>query len=170
MQYTTRHSDLAGESEPEPQVAASDTDSDSTSQSDTGGSDDDVAPAGEDTSLSKFERKKRKQLSAQRQIRAVALLDGLEEETYGPVTTPQTPQDRVKRRREWKWTLGSIENRNETFGFPPTPTKPTFSSLSGQEREGRSSEMDESCPEKLPDQNPSQPRDDTSDDSKTTIQ
>lgn len=150
VKYTARHSDLGREPEPEPGVAGSDTDSDSTTQSDTGGSDDDVGSAGDGASLSKFERKKRKQLSAQRQIRAVALLDGLEEETYGPVTTPQTPQDRVKRRCEWKWTLGPIENRNETFGFPPTPTKATFSSPSVPPSdlgdEGRSREKETRIP------------------------
>lgn len=125
VHYTARHSDLIGEPEPAPSNDnGSDNDSDSNSsweQSDTGGSDEDTGAEG--SSLGKLERKKRKQLSAQRQIRAVALLDGLEQTPYA-ASTPQTPQDRVKRRREWKWTLGPIEARNETFGFPQTPTKP----------------------------------------------
>ncbi|KAJ5388019.1 hypothetical protein N7509_010560 [Penicillium cosmopolitanum] len=63
---------------------------------------------GDRTSLSKEERKKRRTLRIERQVRAVALLDGLEATPYSP--TPQTPrQNRVKRRREWKWTLDPIE-------------------------------------------------------------
>lgn len=149
VHYTARHSDLVGEPEPEPSIGSGSDDSDSNSsleQSDTGGSDEDNGTEGT-SSLGKIERKKRKQLSAQRQIRAVALLDGLEGDAY-PSSTPQTPQDRVKRRREWKWTLGSIEARNETFGFPRTPTKPVFDvtpstpGTNGSECETRSAEKE----------------------------
>ena len=126
VHYTARHSDLIGEPEPPPSNDnGSDNDSDSNSSGEQSGSDEDTGAEG--SSLGKIERKKRKQLGAQRQIRAVALMDGLEGDSYAS-TTPQTPQDRVKRRREWKWTLGSIEARNETFGFPRTPTKPNFDS------------------------------------------
>ncbi|CAI7665559.1 unnamed protein product [Penicillium pancosmium] len=78
----------------------------STSESSTDeGSADEI---GDRTSLSKEERKKRRTLRIERQVRAVALLDGLEATPYS--STPQTPrQSRVKRRREWKWTLGPIE-------------------------------------------------------------
>lgn len=130
VHYTARHSDLATEPDPGPLVGnGSENDADSNAsweQSDTGSSDDDVVEGCEPSSLGKLERKKRKQLGAQRQIRAVALLDGLEGDDDAP-STPQTPQDRVKRRREWKWTLGSIEARNETFGFPRNASKPSAS-------------------------------------------
>jgi hypothetical protein len=63
-----------------------------------------------DTSLTKTERKKRRTVGIERQVRAVALLDGFEADGS---STPQTPrQPRVKRRREWKWTLGPMD------GFP----------------------------------------------------
>ncbi|KAF3389144.1 hypothetical protein F1880_004043 [Penicillium rolfsii] len=73
-------------------------------------SSDDVSPnnGGVNTSLSKTERKKRRTMRAERQVRAVALLDGFDTDSYAS-STPQTPrQGRVKRRREWKWTLGPI--------------------------------------------------------------
>lgn len=130
VHYTARHSDLVAEPDPEPLGdSGSDNDSDSNSNSssepsDSGGSEDDISAGRQGSSLGKLERKKRKQLSAQRQIRAVALLDGFEDDAYAS-STPQTPQDRVKRRREWKWTLGPIERRNETFGFSH-PSKPEF--------------------------------------------
>ncbi|KAJ5168376.1 uncharacterized protein N7482_003970 [Penicillium canariense] len=58
------------------------------------------------TPLSKTERKKRRTMRTERQVRAVALLDGFESDPDAS-STPQTPrQGRVKRRREWKWTLG----------------------------------------------------------------
>ena len=148
VHYTARHSDIVGEPEPEPNVGSGSDDSDSSSGLEQSGSDEDNGIEGGAPKLGKIERKKRKQLSAQRQIRAVALLDGLEDGS-----TPQTPQDRsVKRRREWKWTLGSIETRNETFGFPRTPTKSGFDGVTSTpetdapERETRSAEKEtESC-------------------------
>lgn len=134
MHYVARHSDLLSEeSDPDnqkkelqelelkqeqPVQGGSDSDSDSNSSlapSDSG-SDDDQTKL-----ISKSERRKRKSLSAERQVRAAALLDGLEGDAYG-ISTPQTPrQGRVKRRREWTWTLGSVEARNEIYGLPQTP-------------------------------------------------
>lgn len=134
MHYVARHSDLlAEESDPnnqkkeqqelklkqeQPVQEGSDSDSDSNSSlapSDSGSDDDQTK------SISKSERRKRKSLSAERQVRAAALLDGLEGDAYG-ISTPQTPrQGRVKRRREWTWTLGSVEARNEIYGVPQTP-------------------------------------------------
>ncbi|KAJ5815130.1 hypothetical protein N7474_006907 [Penicillium riverlandense] len=65
------------------------------------------------SSLSKTERKKRRTLRMERQVRAVALLDGLKEDDAYAASTPQTPrQRRVKRRREWKWTLGPVDSNN----------------------------------------------------------
>ncbi|KAJ5972299.1 uncharacterized protein N7479_002217 [Penicillium vulpinum] len=59
------------------------------------------------SSLSKTERKKRRTMRVERQVRAVALLDGFEADGS---STPQTPrQGRAKRRREWKWTLGPVD-------------------------------------------------------------
>ncbi|CAI7645587.1 unnamed protein product [Penicillium glandicola] len=59
------------------------------------------------SSLSKTERKKRRTMRVERQVRAVALLDGFEADG---ASTPQTPrQGRAKRRREWKWTLGPVD-------------------------------------------------------------
>lgn len=145
VHYLARHSDLIAEedddeakhphSQPRPQrqtqpphaKEGSDSDSDSASSlapSDTSSSDDDHHPhskSGSGSGSSKSERKKRKSLSAERQVRAVALLDGLEGDALA-ASTPQTPcESRVKRRREWRWTLGSVEARNETYGLPRTP-------------------------------------------------
>ncbi|KGO78387.1 hypothetical protein PITC_068500 [Penicillium italicum] len=80
----------------------------SPSLSETSTSDDTSADEGvRGSSLSKTERKKRRTMSTERQVRAVALLDGFEADGS---STPQTPrQGRAKRRREWKWTLGPID-------------------------------------------------------------
>ncbi|KAJ5983771.1 hypothetical protein N7481_005870 [Penicillium waksmanii] len=83
----------------------SDSDSSSLSVSESSTDEGSTDKIGARTSLSKEERKKRRTLRVERQVRAVALLDGLEANPYS--STPQTPrQSRVKRRREWKWTLG----------------------------------------------------------------
>lgn len=130
VHYIARHSDLVEEdtsssTEKPEEERRSDSESDSNSSpatSDTsGGSDDDTGSETSTGSLSKLERKKRKHLGAERQVRAVALLDGLEGDAYGS-STPQTPrQDRVKRRCEWKWTLGPLEKREETTPLSQTP-------------------------------------------------
>ncbi|KAJ5521927.1 hypothetical protein N7527_006042 [Penicillium freii] len=80
----------------------------SPSSSETSTSDDTSADEGvRGSSLSKTERKKRRTVQIERQVRAVALLDGFEADGS---STPQTPrQGRAKRRREWKWTLGPVD-------------------------------------------------------------
>lgn len=81
--------------------------SDSSPSSETSTSDDTSADEGVRGSLSKTERKKRRTVQIERQVRAVALLDGFEADGS---STPQTPrQGRAKRRREWKWTLGPVD-------------------------------------------------------------
>ncbi|KAJ5762260.1 uncharacterized protein N7511_005642 [Penicillium nucicola] len=92
----------------------SDSDS-SASLSESASGDDTSADEGtrdHNTSLTKEERKKRRTLRVERQVRAVALLDGFEADPYAS-STPQTPrQGRSKRRREWKWTLGPVESNS----------------------------------------------------------
>jgi hypothetical protein len=80
----------------------------STLSSETSASEDTSADENtHDISLTKTERKKRRTMGIERQVRAVALLDGFEADGS---STPQTPrQPRVKRRREWKWTLGPVD-------------------------------------------------------------
>ncbi|KAB8239363.1 hypothetical protein BDV23DRAFT_181977 [Aspergillus alliaceus] len=113
VRYTARHSDLKNQPNPEPNEAGSEEDSDSTASaepSDASTSDDDAEVKSNKVPLNSFERKKRKHLSVEKQIRAVALLDGIEKDGS---STPQTPcQDRAKRRCEWRWTLGPLEIRN----------------------------------------------------------
>ncbi|KAL4882078.1 hypothetical protein BJY04DRAFT_187963 [Aspergillus karnatakaensis] len=106
VRFTTRHSDIVSDNETGSCETSSDDDSDySTSSglsSETTPSDDDT---GKSTSKS-TDKKKRKYRSAERQVRAIARMEGLED-PYA--ATPQTPrQGRLKRRREWKWTLGPI--------------------------------------------------------------
>ncbi|CAI7659617.1 unnamed protein product [Penicillium bialowiezense] len=120
--YTAQHLDLVTEavheadtrpppetrpagSKPEEESEENKEDSDSSAPSEVSASDDtsDENP----TSLTKTERKKRRTLQIDRQVRAVALLDGFEADGS---STPQTPrQPRAKRRREWKWTLGPLD-------------------------------------------------------------
>ncbi|KAJ5928595.1 hypothetical protein N7466_007551 [Penicillium verhagenii] len=90
------------------------------------------------STLSKLERKKRRTMRTERQVRAVALLDGLEADQYSTAcSTPQTPQGRVKRRREWKWTLGSLNtditaatSSGSVSSATATPETPSVSSAS----------------------------------------
>ncbi|KAJ5156627.1 hypothetical protein N7492_009430 [Penicillium capsulatum] len=117
--YTAQHLDLVHEEAAEDarkqatgttDPPADDSDS-SESLSETSTSGDDASTDEDGTgnrTLSKLERKKRRTLRIERQVRAVALLDGLQTDPYP--STPQTPlQGRAKRRREWKWTLGPID-------------------------------------------------------------
>jgi hypothetical protein len=127
VRYTVRHSDLKNEPNLEPREAGSEEDSDSNTSvepSDASTSEDDTETKSNKTPMSPFERKKRKHLSAEKQIRAVALMDGLERDPYCS-STPQTPQDRVKRRCEWRWTLGPLEIRNETVPSSQSEDKAT---------------------------------------------
>lgn len=132
--YTAQHLDLLREEAvlqapapapvPAPGSNSTDSDSDSgcaslseVSTSDEGSADEKGIPG---TSLSKIERKKRRSMGVERQVRAVALLDGLESDY---TSTPQTPrQGRAKRRREWKWTLGPLgpEEKSVTDSSLPT--------------------------------------------------
>ncbi|KAJ6089838.1 hypothetical protein N7467_005054 [Penicillium canescens] len=128
--YTAQHLDLLREEavqneadKPPPETGSgrspenedeNNNDSDSSaSLSESASGDDTSADEGvrdTNTSLTKEERKKRRTLRIERQVRAVALLDGFEADPYAS-STPQTPrQGRLKRRREWKWTLGPVES------------------------------------------------------------
>ncbi|KAG2419552.1 hypothetical protein HFD88_004348 [Aspergillus terreus] len=128
VRYTARHSDLTAESDPEPRGAGSDEDSDSTASltlSDASTSEDDV------DGKRRGEGKKRKHHGADRQVRAVALMDGLQGENYSSDSvTPQTPcQARSKRRCEWRWTLGPLELR----GGSDASQEPTKTALPEEE-------------------------------------
>ncbi|RAH71539.1 uncharacterized protein BO66DRAFT_346889 [Aspergillus aculeatinus CBS 121060] len=127
VHYTARHSDLhdVEEERSKPSTSAStpSEDSDSaannssslSSSSDTNTSDDEPQPTFKPNLLSPVERKKRKHQKAERQVRAVALREKLGD------MTPQTPvRKRAKRRCEWRWTLGPLENRDSLLP-PPIP-------------------------------------------------
>lgn len=123
VHYTAQHIDLIADDEAvqdkavaEPQAPPadpteddSDTDS-SLSVSESSTSEDASADeTAKNTSLSKIERKRRRSIRAERQVRAVALLDGLDSDAYASNTPPTPHQGRAKRRREWKWTLGPLD-------------------------------------------------------------
>ncbi|KAJ5267558.1 hypothetical protein N7478_010366 [Penicillium angulare] len=121
----------------EPKVDS--TDESDSSQTSSASSTSDEASADEGvtkSTLSKLERKKRRTMRTERQVRAVALLDGLDTDQYTGSSTPQTPrQGRVKRRREWTWTLGPIHSIGNTSpssasSATTTPETPCISSAS----------------------------------------
>ncbi|KAJ5504329.1 hypothetical protein N7463_007203 [Penicillium fimorum] len=92
---------------PEGEGEKEDTDSSpSTSETSASGDDTSADEGVRGSSLSKTERKKRRTMRVERQVRAVALLDGFEADGS---STPQTPRHGAKRRREWKWTLGPVD-------------------------------------------------------------
>ncbi|KAB8273611.1 hypothetical protein BDV30DRAFT_210160 [Aspergillus minisclerotigenes] len=113
VRYTARHSDITNQPNPESHEAGSEEDSDSNTSaepSDASTSDDDVEAKSSNNPLKSVGEKKRKHLSAEKQIRAVALMDGIDKDG---ASTPQTPcQNRAKRRCEWRWTLGPLEIRD----------------------------------------------------------
>ncbi|KAL4921703.1 hypothetical protein BDW62DRAFT_174282 [Aspergillus aurantiobrunneus] len=128
VKYTARHSDLVSDPETDSCGTTSDDDSDYSSSSlvssDTTPSDDETN-ASEPTADKK--KKKRKYRSHERQVRAVALMEGLED----PYTslTPQTPrQGRLKRRREWRWTLGPLDEAGNTSDSSQQSTSNTQAS------------------------------------------
>ncbi|KAJ5375009.1 hypothetical protein N7517_007015 [Penicillium concentricum] len=120
--YTAQHLDLVAEeavqaeadtktppeTRPAPNAGGEkDTDSSpSTSETSASGDDTSADESVRGSSLSKTERKKRRTMRIERQVRAVALLDGFEADGS---STPQTPRHGAKRRREWKWTLGPVD-------------------------------------------------------------
>ncbi|OQD72854.1 hypothetical protein PENDEC_c018G00666 [Penicillium decumbens] len=143
-QYTAQHLDLIHEeavhqaSAPEPTAGStdSDTDSGSASLSETSADEGSADETGLDTSLFKIERKKRRSRGVTRQVRAVALLDGLESDY---TSTPQTPrQGRAKRRREWKWTLGPLNTAPQDAVFDSSqPTPPDSNYTSDEQAEAK---------------------------------
>ncbi|PYH45279.1 uncharacterized protein BP01DRAFT_365752 [Aspergillus saccharolyticus JOP 1030-1] len=131
VDYIARHSDLheLDEGLIKPSTCSDDSDSaasnSSTSSSDTNTSDDEAQTRSKYDIRSPVERKKRKHPKAERQVRAVALREKLED------MTPQTPvRKRAKRRCEWRWTLGPLEKRTDLL-LPPVREDPTASASEG---------------------------------------
>ncbi|RDW60474.1 uncharacterized protein DSM5745_10932 [Aspergillus mulundensis] len=132
VKYTARHSDLVSDSESGSCETSSDDDSDYSTSSLVSS---DTTPSDEETNTEQStdkKKKKRKYLSNERQVRAVALMEGLKDPYASQSQTPQTPrQGRLKRRREWRWTLGPLEeagNSNITdsgSSVSPPPTSNT---------------------------------------------
>ena len=107
VKYTAAHSDLVSDSESGSCETSSDDDSDYSTSSLVSS---DTTPSDEETNTSEKKKKKRKYRSNERQVRAVALMEGLKDPYSSQSQTPQTPrQGRLKRRREWRWTLGPLE-------------------------------------------------------------
>jgi hypothetical protein len=98
VRYVIPHSELSSED-------------DSRSDSDTSNASSHTSSSGsssEDEHAERLIRKKRKSRS-KRQVHAAAARDVKDEKDDGPGTPVQ---GRKKRRREWKWTLGSLDEAN----------------------------------------------------------
>ncbi|KAL1969496.1 hypothetical protein VTN77DRAFT_8934 [Rasamsonia byssochlamydoides] len=111
VRFVARHSDLSSDSESELESEESESDGSESSVSDKSSSgDDDDEGKPEAAESSPQQRKRRKSIPSERQIRAAALRDGLEGDSYTYTwseSTPTTPQrSRRKRRCKWRWTLG----------------------------------------------------------------
>lgn len=99
VQFTARHYDLSSDEESVPETTSAEVEEESDGSSGASGSSDEDGAAG-----SPHLSRKRKSSRSHRQIRAVAIRDGFDQEEG-----PQTPvQGRRKRRREWRWTLGPL--------------------------------------------------------------
>lgn len=118
VRFTARHSDLEDEPESEPcghgdgvSDEYGDSDVSSTpSHSDTSTSDDDSV--GVSSPAASEMKKKRRHPASEKQIHVVALRGSLDGKSTSAM--PPTPQSRTKRRREWRWTLGSLDTNNDT--------------------------------------------------------
>ncbi|KAL4752912.1 hypothetical protein BDW72DRAFT_169912 [Aspergillus terricola var. indicus] len=133
VKYTAAHSDLVSDSESGSCETSSDDDSDYSTSSLVSS---DTTPSDEETNTAEKKKKKRKYRSNERQVRAVALMEGLKDPYSSQSQTPQTPrQGRLKRRREWRWTLGPLEEAGTTTDssqpFAPNTQAPV---PSGSER------------------------------------
>lgn len=122
VRFVARHSDLSSDSESESgEESESDDGSDSSipvseDQSSSGEEEEEDKPeVAERSPQAQSRRKRRKSLPSERQIRAAALRDGLDEERYTPWSTPTTPrQSRRKRRCKWRWTLGDLASESDS--------------------------------------------------------
>lgn len=134
VRFVARHSDLSSDSESESgEESESDDGSDSSipaseDQSSSGEDEEEDKPEmGERSPQSQSRRKRRKSVPSERQIRAAALRDGLDGESYTSWSTPTTPrQSRRKRRCKWRWTLGdlALESDSTTGEKSSTQSEP----------------------------------------------
>ncbi|GAD94470.1 hypothetical protein AOR_1_1974154 [Paecilomyces variotii No. 5] len=112
VRFTTRHSDIVNDSEPETSDASQSDDSSGshTSQSDSSGSsDEEISTCKTISPLTHSKRKRRKSAGIEGRKLQLSRLDG----HCTGLESPQTPcQERPKRRREWRWTLGPLPPSN----------------------------------------------------------
>lgn len=123
VQFVARHSDLDSdhetESGPEPEQEP-ESEGDSSTDS-TGSHSDCHSSSGEDDGNNKNpqrQRKRRKSIPSERQIRAAALRDGLNEDHYAASLTAASETGRSKRRCKWRWTLGENATDSEHESLP----------------------------------------------------
>lgn len=124
VRFVARHSDIDSESEQEP---VSDGEEGSGSESsDSGDSQSDHSSSGEDDGDAQnrpMRRKKRKSAPSERQIRAAALRDGLDNDRIAAALSAVPDSTSQKRRCKWRWTLGnspSIEADSKLDTIPST--------------------------------------------------
>ncbi|KAL6234831.1 hypothetical protein BDW75DRAFT_157032 [Aspergillus navahoensis] len=145
VKYTAAHSDLVSDSESGSCETSSDDDSDYSTSSLVSS---DTTPSDEETNTAEKKKKKRKYRSNERQVRAVALMEGLKDPYSSQTQTPQTPrQGRLKRRREWRWTLGPPEEvGNTTDSSQPFASNPQIPTSSNSEQDQVPEEPDTPAP------------------------
>ncbi|KAL4976618.1 hypothetical protein BDW66DRAFT_134392 [Aspergillus desertorum] len=147
VKYTAAHSDLVSDSESGSCETSSDDDSDYSTSSLVSS---DTTPSDEETNTAekKKKKKKRKYRSNERQVRAVAFMEGLKDPYSSQDQTPQTSrQSRLKRRREWRWTLGPLEEAGNTTDSSQLCTSDTQTPTpSGPEQETVPEEPDTPAP------------------------
>ncbi|KAL5048929.1 hypothetical protein BDW71DRAFT_11566 [Aspergillus fruticulosus] len=145
VKYTAAHSDLVSDSESGSCETSSDDDSDYSTSSLVSS---DTTPSDEETNTAEKKKKKRKYRSNERQVRAVALMEGLKDPYFSQSQTPQTPrQGRLKRRREWRWTLGPLEATGSTTdSSQPSTSNTQTPTPSGSEQDLASEEPNPPAP------------------------
>lgn len=133
VRFVARHSDIESGSEHDSEVES---ESDSGSESGSSQSED-HSSSGEDDGDAQnrqVRRKKRKSISSERQIRAAALRDGLDDERLAGALSAAPESSGQKRRCKWRWTLGNlapsqIESEPDNAPSSSTHTSPSTASI-----------------------------------------
>ena len=119
VRFTARHSDLSLEESAEGSKSDSSDDSETSQHSDGSEEREEEGDGGDDADEEAGPRKRRKSFDghSQRQVRAAAIRDGIDGDMDAEHLTPAHGRRRKRRRHEWKWTLGSLdESREDTDG------------------------------------------------------
>ncbi|EED24426.1 conserved hypothetical protein [Talaromyces stipitatus ATCC 10500] len=129
VRYVARHSDIDSESEPE--LISDGADGSSSESSDSSESQSEHSSSGEDDGEAQdrpVRRRKRKSAPSERQIRAAALRDGLNNDRIAAALSAVPDSNSQKRRCKWRWTLGNSPSAEAESNLDTIPSAETIQS------------------------------------------